>query len=96
MRQVWPERLPLTARLGCDDFHPDGVTFEESLQVMGWLKDHGLDLIDLSMGGNTDDVRDPLFLQPSAWVERGARARREVGIPVAVSWNLGCPATPTG
>lgn len=96
VRQVWPERLPLTARLGCDDFHPDGVTFEESLQVIGWLKDHGLDLIDLSMGGNTDDVRDPLFLQPSAWVERGARVRREIGIPVAVSWNLGVPGDADG
>ena len=26
-----------------------------------------------------------------SWVERGARVRREVGIPVAVSWNLGVP-----
>lgn len=91
VREVWPERLPLTARLGCDDFHPDGVTFDESVQVMGWLADHGLDLVDLSMGGNTDDMRDPFFLRPSAWVDRGAIVRRNVGIPVAVSWNLGRP-----
>lgn len=91
VREVWPERLPLTARLGCDDFHPDGVTFEESLEVLGWLKDHGLDLADLSMGGNTDDMRDPLLLRPSAWVDRGAQVRQEIGIPVAVSWNLDVP-----
>jgi 2,4-dienoyl-CoA reductase-like NADH-dependent reductase (Old Yellow Enzyme family) len=92
VREVWPERLPLTARLGCDDFHPGGVTFEESLEVFGWLKDHGLDLVDLSMGGNTDDMRDPFFPHPSAWVDRGARVRREIGIPVTVSWNLGLPS----
>lgn len=91
VRQVWPERLPLTARLGCDDFHPGGVTFEESVQVLGWMKEHGLDLADLSMGGNTDDMRDPVFVRPSGWVERGAIVRREVGIPVTVSWNLGVP-----
>ncbi len=91
VREVWPERLPLTARLGCDDFHPGGVTFEESLQVLSWMKQHGLDLADLSMGGNTDDMRDPLFVRPSGWVERGAIVRREVGIPVTVSWNLGVP-----
>ncbi|HEX7323064.1 MAG TPA: NADH:flavin oxidoreductase/NADH oxidase [Mycobacterium sp.] len=91
VREVWPEELPLTARLGCDDFHPGGVTFEESLEVLGWLKDAGLDLADLSMGGNTDDMRDPFFLRPSAWVDRGATVRREVGLPVAVSWNLGVP-----
>ena len=28
----------------------------------------------------------------AAMVERGARVRREVGIPVGVSWNLGQPA----
>lgn len=91
VREVWPERLPLTARLGCDDFHPDGVKFEDSLQVLGWMRDHGLDLADLSMGGNTDDMRDPLFVRPSGWVERGAIVRKEVGIPVTVSWNLGVP-----
>lgn len=91
VREVWPERLPLTARLGSDDFHPGGVTFEESLQVLRWMKERGLDLADLSMGGNTDDMRDPVFVRPSGWVERGAIVRREVGIPVTVSWNLGVP-----
>ncbi|HEX7323146.1 MAG TPA: NADH:flavin oxidoreductase/NADH oxidase [Mycobacterium sp.] len=91
VREVWPEELPLTARLGCDDFHPGGVTFDESLEVLGWLKDAGLDLADLSMGDNTDDMRDPFFLRPSAWVDRGATVREEVGLPVAVSWNLGVP-----
>ena len=92
VREVWPEDLPLTARLGCDDFHPDGAQFEESIEVVRWLKEHGLDMIDLSMGGNTDDMRDPEFFpSPSGWVERGARVRAEVGIPTTVSWNLGIP-----
>ncbi|GAA1396625.1 NADH:flavin oxidoreductase/NADH oxidase [Pseudonocardia kongjuensis] len=91
VREVWPEEYPLTARLGSDDYHPDGVTFDESVQVVGWLKEHGLDLADLSFGGNTDDMTDPFFPNVSAWVERGARVRREVDIPVTVSWNLGIP-----
>jgi len=91
VREVWPEHLPLTARLGCDDFHPDGAQFEESIEVVRWLKEHGLDMIDLSMGGNTDDMRDPFFPHASAWVEKGARVRAEVDIPVTVSWNLGVP-----
>lgn len=91
VREVWPERLPLTVRLGCDDFHPGGVVFEESLEVLRWMKELGLDLADLSMGGNTDDMRDSFFPHASAWVERGARVRREIGLPVTVSWNLGVP-----
>ena len=91
VREVWPEHLPLTARLGTDDFHPDGAQWEESVQVIGWLKEHGLDMIDLSMGGNTDDMRDPFFGDAMAWVDRGAQVRKEVGIPTTVSWNLGVP-----
>ncbi|MGY2079871.1 oxidoreductase [Modestobacter sp. SYSU DS0657] len=42
VREVWPERLPLTMRLGSDDFHPAGVQFEDSIEAIGWMKEHGL------------------------------------------------------
>ena len=92
VRAVWPERLPLTMRLGSDDFHPDGVQFDDSVWAVGELKKHGLDLADLSLGMNTDDMKEPPFSQAAFMVERGNRVRREVGIPIAVSWNLGTPA----
>jgi 2,4-dienoyl-CoA reductase-like NADH-dependent reductase (Old Yellow Enzyme family) len=92
VREVWPEEYPLTMRLGSDDFHPDGTQFEESIVAIGWMKEHGLDLADISLGGNTDDMIDPLFGPASAWVERAARVKAEVGIPMAASWNLGVPA----
>ena len=37
-------------------------------------------------------MADPPFARMSFMVERGARVKREVGIPVGVSWNLGLPA----
>ena len=92
VRAVWPERLPLTMRLGSDDFHPDGVQFDDSVWAVAELRRHGLDLADLSLGINTDAMVEPPFNTVAFMVERGARVRREVGIPVAVSWNLGQPA----
>ena len=92
VRAVWPERLPLTMRLGSDDFHPDGVQFDDAVWAVGELKGHGLDLADLSLGMNTDDVRNVPFNEVGFMVDRAARVRREVGIPVGVSWNLGIPA----
>ncbi|QJY49067.1 NADH:flavin oxidoreductase/NADH oxidase [Pseudonocardia broussonetiae] len=91
VREVWPEHLPLTMRLGSDDFHPDGVQFEDSITVIGWLKEHGLDLADISMGGNSDDMRDPFFGDVSAWVDRARQVKEQVDIPMATSWNLGVP-----
>jgi len=92
VREVWPEHLPLTMRLGSDDHNPDGTQFEDSVLAIAMMKEHGLDLADLSLGFNTDDIRNPPFGEVGFMVERAARVRREVGIPVAVSWNLGVPA----
>jgi 2,4-dienoyl-CoA reductase-like NADH-dependent reductase (Old Yellow Enzyme family) len=96
VRAVWPERLPLTMRLGSDDFNEKGVQFEDSIWAVGELKRHGLDLADLSLGMNTDEVKDLPFKELGFMVERAARVRRAVGIPVGVSWNLGVPAVADG
>src|SRR3954447_6713934 len=91
VRAVWPEHLPLTMRLGSDDFHPQGTQFEESVTAIGWMAEHGLDLADVSFGGNTDDMVDPFWNDAGAWVAKAGRVKREIGIPVATSWNLGMP-----
>ncbi len=92
VRAVWPERLPLTMRLGSDDFNANGVQFDDAVWAVGELKQHGLDLADLSLGMNTDDMKNPPFDTVAFMVDRGHRVKREVGIPVGVSWNLGIPA----
>jgi 2,4-dienoyl-CoA reductase-like NADH-dependent reductase (Old Yellow Enzyme family) len=92
VRQVWPDRLPLTMRLGSDDLNPAGVQFDDSIVAVRMMKEHGLDLADLSIGFNTDEMSSPLpFADMAFMIERAARLRREVGIPVATSWNLGLP-----
>lgn len=91
VRAVWPERLPLTVRLGADDLHADGVQFDEAVAALGAMKDHGVDLADLSLGFNTDAMNERPFDELAFMVERGARVRRELGLPVGVSWNLGLP-----
>jgi 2,4-dienoyl-CoA reductase-like NADH-dependent reductase (Old Yellow Enzyme family) len=93
VREVWPDRLPLSMRLGSDDLHEDGVQFDEALEAVRRMKDHGLDIADLSLGLNTPKPQRNPFNDPAFMVEKGARVRREVGIPVGVSWNLGEPQT---
>ena len=92
VREVWPERFPLTMRLGSDDLNPKGVQFEDSLIAISMMKSHGLDLADLSIGFNTDEMETAPFAEMAFMVERANRVKREVGIPVAASWNLGLPA----
>lgn len=92
VRQVWPERYPLTMRLGSDDLHPDGVHFEEAIHAVRMMRDHGLDLADLSLGINTDRMTRPPFAELGFMLSRAARLRAAADIPLATSWNLGLPA----
>ena len=41
VRVVWPERYPLTMRLGSDDLHPDGAQFEDYLLAIAMMKATG-------------------------------------------------------
>ena len=90
VRNVWPERLPMTMRIGALDFHPESHTLEDSIALVRSLAQHGLDLVDISMGMNTDSASVPWgdrgFMVPSA-----TRIRRETGVQTAVSWNLSDP-----
>ena len=91
VRAVWPERLPLTVRIGATDFHPDSHTLEDSISLVRTLAAHGMDLVDISMGMNSDEALVPWgdrgFMVPAA-----SRIRAETGVQTAVSWNLSDPA----
>ncbi|MCP5265183.1 MAG: NADH:flavin oxidoreductase/NADH oxidase [Burkholderiaceae bacterium] len=91
VRAVWPERYPLTMRLGVDDLHPQGIRLDDAIVAIRMMKDHGLDLADVSLGFNTDEMIDKPFARQGFMIERARRVRHEVGLPVATSWNLGEP-----
>jgi len=88
VRAVWPERYPLTVRLGVSDFAPESQPLEESIELVRKLRERGLDLIDVSLGFNTPDVSrvpwGPAFMAPIA-----ERIRREAAIATAVGWQVG-------
>jgi 2,4-dienoyl-CoA reductase-like NADH-dependent reductase (Old Yellow Enzyme family) len=78
VRQVWPERLPLFVRISSTDWHEDGWTVDESVELARHLGPLGVDLIDCSSGGNAPNLKIPLasgFQTPFA-----ARLRHEAGI----------------
>jgi 2,4-dienoyl-CoA reductase-like NADH-dependent reductase (Old Yellow Enzyme family) len=90
VRGIWPEKYPLTVRLGVSDFHADGQPLEESIKLVKILKNHNLDLIDVSLGFNTPDISGipwgPGFMAPIA-----ERIKKEAGVLAAVGWFINDP-----
>ncbi len=54
VRAVWPERLPLTMRVGAVDYGMESHSVEDTIWLVRTMAEHGLDLVDISMGMNTD------------------------------------------
>ena len=87
VREVWPERLPLTARLSVTDWIDGGVTIEESIELTRRLKSAGLDLLDVSHGFVTPAV-DVVPWAPGMMIVPAGRIRREADIATTTSWMI--------
>ena len=90
VRRVWPERLPLFVRISATDWAEGGWSADESVKLAGSLRDHGVDLVDCSSGGNVAVAKIPLA--PGYQVGFAARIRREAGIATAAVGLITEPA----
>jgi 2,4-dienoyl-CoA reductase-like NADH-dependent reductase (Old Yellow Enzyme family) len=90
VRKVWPEHLPLTARLGVIEYDGrDEETLAESIGLARRFKQEGLDLLSVTIGFSTPTAQipwGPAFLAPMT-----GRVRRETGLAVASAWNIDTP-----
>ncbi len=80
VRQIWPEHLPLFVRLSSTDWTEGGVTIEDTVEVAKALKEHGVDVVDASSGGN---VLAKIPLKPGYQVPFAEQVRHEADILTA-------------
>jgi 2,4-dienoyl-CoA reductase-like NADH-dependent reductase (Old Yellow Enzyme family) len=87
VRAVWPEGLPLTARLGVIEFGAaQADSLAESVQVLRWLKEAGLDLVDVGLALSTPD--EPVPWGPNMLVPYAAPIRAGTGLAIGTSWMI--------
>jgi 2,4-dienoyl-CoA reductase-like NADH-dependent reductase (Old Yellow Enzyme family) len=55
VRAVWPEDQPLFVRVSATDWVDGGLTVDDTVAVTRVLAERGVDLIDVSSGGNSPD-----------------------------------------
>ncbi|MEV0118834.1 NADH:flavin oxidoreductase/NADH oxidase [Streptomyces sp. NPDC050844] len=82
VRKVWPEDKPLFFRISATDWlEQNGWTPDDTVRFARLLEDHGVDLLDVSTGGNATGVRMPIG--PGYQVPFAARVKAETDLPVA-------------
>jgi 2,4-dienoyl-CoA reductase-like NADH-dependent reductase (Old Yellow Enzyme family) len=88
VRAVWPEDLPLFVRVSATDWLTEntddireGWTVDDTVRFARVLKDHGVDLLNVSSGGLVPDAK--ITVGPGYQVPFAARVRAEAGTAVA-------------
>ncbi|WP_406099170.1 NADH:flavin oxidoreductase/NADH oxidase [Streptomyces sp. NBC_01013] len=88
VREVWPEDLPVFFRISATDWltenaedEREGWTADETVRLAGELRAHGVDLLDVSTGGNAPRAR--ITTGPGYQVPFAGRVKRETSLPVA-------------
>ncbi|MFE5185967.1 NADH:flavin oxidoreductase/NADH oxidase [Streptomyces sp. NPDC056628] len=82
VRAVWPDDKPLFFRISATDWlGEDGWTDDDTVRFAADLHAHGVDLLDVSTGGNAPGARIPVG--PGYQVPFAARVKAETPLPVA-------------
>jgi 2,4-dienoyl-CoA reductase-like NADH-dependent reductase (Old Yellow Enzyme family) len=90
IRQHWPERCPLFARLSVTDWVEGGWDVEQSIELARQLQPLGVDLIDCSSGGAVPGAKIPVG--PGYQTGFAEQIRREAGMLTGAVGMITAPA----
>jgi 2,4-dienoyl-CoA reductase-like NADH-dependent reductase (Old Yellow Enzyme family) len=79
VRAAVPESVPVVVRISATDWTEGGWDVDDSVRLAALLRDHGVDLVDVSSGGNVADAR--IEVGPGYQVDFARRIRVEAGTP---------------
>ena len=81
VRDEWPEDFPVSVRISATDWAVGGWGIDESIALTHALQELGVDIIDVSSGGNQAGVTVPN--EPGYQVPLAEQIRRETGVTTA-------------
>lgn len=79
MREAWPAERPMSVRISATDWTEHGVSADDAVSIARMLKEHAVDLIDVSAGQTTPEAA-PIYGRMFQ-VPFSEQIRHEVGIP---------------
>lgn len=76
VKEVW--NGPILVRVSASDYHSEGLFVEDYVTIAGWLKEQGVDLVDVSSGAVVSGVR--INIHPGYQVPFSDKIRNEASI----------------
>ena len=90
VRAAFPANLPVWVRVSAVDWVEGGLSIQDSVEFARLVKAEGIDLLDVSSGGN--DPRQQIPIGPGYQVAFADRIRRETGLATGAVGMITDPA----
>ncbi len=90
VRAVWPSHKPMSVRISACDWAPAGLSMEDAITIARMLKEHGLDILDVSTGQTTPEAEPEygrMYQAPFANLIRHAAGIPTITVGAVQGWD---------
>ena len=89
------EDYPISFKISAQEFVPDGLTVDESIEIVHQLVDGGIDILQVSAGNDATPewICQPMFMEKACLADSAARIKRALNIPVMAVGRINDPQT---
>ncbi|MBW2064153.1 MAG: FAD-dependent oxidoreductase [Deltaproteobacteria bacterium] len=76
--------FPLSFKISAQEFVPDGLTVEESIEILKEIVPRGIDILQISAGNDATPewICQPMFMEKACLVDSASRIREALKMPV--------------
>jgi len=87
------EHFPISFKISAQEFVPDGLTVEESIDILRELVDEGIDVVQVSAGNDATPewICQPMFMQKACLADSAAKVKEAFDIPVMAVGRINDP-----
>ena len=86
MRAIWPVERPMSVRISATDWHEEGISADDAVEIARAFAKAGVDLVDVSTGQTSREAK-PVYgrMYQTTYADR---IRNEVGVPTMAVGNI--------
>jgi len=85
--------FPLSFKISAQEFVPNGLTTEESIEILKLLVKEGIDVVQVSAGNDATPewICQPMFMKQACLVDSAAKIKAAIDIPIMVVGRINDP-----
>jgi 2,4-dienoyl-CoA reductase-like NADH-dependent reductase (Old Yellow Enzyme family) len=95
VRERVGDEFPISFKISAQEFVPDGLTVDESIEILKELVKAGIDIVQVSAGNDATPewISQPMFMEKACLADSAASVKKELDIPVMAVGRINDPLT---